>query len=191
VLTHKAIRGLGVLTAFPPPHPQGSTASRGPRPPHFSRFRDHKLGRTPLDEWPARRRDLYLTTHNTHNRQTSMPPGGIRTHNPSKRTAVDPRLKLRDHRYRLKTCPSVTLSTTNPIWTNPGSNRSLRVDRPATNRLSHDTATDSIAPYILNLAATCSWDVVPTPLTPEGCMGLRPGLIGWKQKNLLLPPGMF
>jgi hypothetical protein len=29
-----------------------------------------------LDEWSARRRDLYLTTHNTHNRQTSMPPVG-------------------------------------------------------------------------------------------------------------------
>jgi hypothetical protein len=25
------------------------------------------LGRTPLDEWSFRRRDLYLTTHNTHN----------------------------------------------------------------------------------------------------------------------------
>jgi hypothetical protein len=48
-----------------------------------SRFHDHTLlrhttlGRTPLDEWPARRRDLYLTTHNTHNRQTSMPPVGL------------------------------------------------------------------------------------------------------------------
>ena len=30
------------------------------------------VGRTPLDELSARRRDLYLTTHNTHNRQTSM-----------------------------------------------------------------------------------------------------------------------
>jgi len=30
------------------------------------------FGRTPLDEWWARRRDLYLTTHNTHNRQISM-----------------------------------------------------------------------------------------------------------------------
>jgi hypothetical protein len=27
------------------------------------------VGRTPLDEWSARRRDLYLTTHDTHNRQ--------------------------------------------------------------------------------------------------------------------------
>ena len=26
------------------------------------------VGRTPPDEWSARRRDLYLTTHNTHNR---------------------------------------------------------------------------------------------------------------------------
>jgi len=44
----------------------------------FLRFLDHgqrrtTVGRTPLDEWSARRRDLYLTTHNTHNRQTSMP----------------------------------------------------------------------------------------------------------------------
>ena len=43
------------------------------------RFRDHTqrrttVGRTPLDEW---RNDLYLTTHNTHNRQTSMPPVGF------------------------------------------------------------------------------------------------------------------
>ena len=30
-----------------------------------------------LDEWSARRRDLYLTTHNTHNRQTFMPPVGF------------------------------------------------------------------------------------------------------------------
>ena len=28
-------------------------------------------------EWSARRTDLYLTTHNTHNRQTSMPPVGF------------------------------------------------------------------------------------------------------------------
>jgi hypothetical protein len=47
-------------------------------------FLDHTqwcatVGRTPLDEWSARRRDLYLTTHNTHNRQTSMPPVGFET----------------------------------------------------------------------------------------------------------------
>ena len=47
----------------------------------FLRFLDHtqrrtKVSRTPLDKLSARRRDLYLTTHNTHNRQTSMPPVG-------------------------------------------------------------------------------------------------------------------
>ena len=45
-------------------------------------FRDHTrrhttVSRTPLDEWSARRRDPYLTTHNTPNRQTSMPPAGF------------------------------------------------------------------------------------------------------------------
>jgi len=47
----------------------------------FLMFLDHTrrstVGRTPLDEWSARRRDLYLTTHNTHNRQISVPPVGF------------------------------------------------------------------------------------------------------------------
>jgi hypothetical protein len=33
--------------------------------------------RTSLDKWSARRRDLYMTTHNTHKRQTTMPPAGV------------------------------------------------------------------------------------------------------------------
>jgi hypothetical protein len=40
-------------------------------------LRHTTLGRTPLDEGPARRRDPYLTSHNTHKRQTSMPPVGF------------------------------------------------------------------------------------------------------------------
>jgi hypothetical protein len=35
------------------------------------------VGRTPLDEGSARHRYLYLTTHNTQNRQTSMLPAGF------------------------------------------------------------------------------------------------------------------
>ena len=35
------------------------------------------VGKTPLDEGSDRRRDLYLTTHDTHNRQISMPPVGF------------------------------------------------------------------------------------------------------------------
>ena len=49
----------------------------------FLMFLDHikrrsTVGRTPPDEWSARRRDLYLTTHDTHNRQISMPPVGFK-----------------------------------------------------------------------------------------------------------------
>jgi hypothetical protein len=42
-------------------------------------------------------------------------------------------------RTRRKTCPSATLSTTNPTWIDPGANVGLRGERPATNRLSHGT----------------------------------------------------
>ena len=65
-------------------------------------FLDHTqrrttVGRTPLDELLARHRDLYLTTHNTDKRQTSEPPGGIRTHDLSRRAAADLRLRPRGH----------------------------------------------------------------------------------------------
>ena len=52
-----------------------------PRPPHCSGFaiilRHITIGRTPPDERSPRRRDLYLTTHNTQKRETSMPPAGF------------------------------------------------------------------------------------------------------------------
>jgi hypothetical protein len=38
----------------------------------LSHFRHTTVGRTPLDEWSARRRDVYMTTHNTHNRQINL-----------------------------------------------------------------------------------------------------------------------
>jgi hypothetical protein len=41
---------------------------------------------------------------------------------------------------RRKICPSSTLSTTIPTWTDPGSNLGLRGERPSTNRLSHGMA---------------------------------------------------
>jgi len=56
----------------------GTTAPSGPGSRHSRCFTititHTTVGRTPLDEWSARRRDLYLTTHNTHKRQTSMLP---------------------------------------------------------------------------------------------------------------------
>jgi len=60
----------------------------------FTRFLDHTqrrttVGRTPLHEWSARRwRPLPVNTQ--HSQQTDIyAPGGIRTHNPSKRAAAD------------------------------------------------------------------------------------------------------
>jgi hypothetical protein len=52
----------------------------------FTRFLDHTrrrptFGRTPLDDWSARRKDFYLTTHNTYNRQTSIPSVGFQPAN--------------------------------------------------------------------------------------------------------------
>jgi hypothetical protein len=44
-------------------------------------------------------------------------------------------------KYSEKTCPSATLSTTNPTWLDPGSNPGRRGGKPATNRLSYGAAT--------------------------------------------------
>ena len=40
-------------------------------------LRHTTLSRTPLDKWSAPRRDLYLTKHNTHKRQTSRTSAGF------------------------------------------------------------------------------------------------------------------
>jgi hypothetical protein len=59
----------------------GATAHSGPGPLSYRGFtislRHTTLGKNPLDEWSARRRDLYRTTHNTHTRETSMSPVGF------------------------------------------------------------------------------------------------------------------
>jgi len=61
--------------------PQGATAPSGPGPPGCRGFaitlRHTALGRTPLDEWSARRRDFYLTKLSTYKRQTSTPLAGF------------------------------------------------------------------------------------------------------------------
>jgi hypothetical protein len=62
----------------------------------WSHFRHTTLGRTPLDEWPARRRDLYLTTQHSEEKDIHA-PGGIQTHNPSKWVVVDPHLRQCSH----------------------------------------------------------------------------------------------
>jgi hypothetical protein len=54
---------------------------------------------------------------------------------------------------RGETCPNATLSTTNPTWTEPGSNPGLRGERPATNCLSHSMAYSKELPAYLCLTS--------------------------------------
>jgi len=61
---------------------QCPTASFRPGPSHYrgftiARSNTNIFGRTPLDEWSARHRVLYMTTHNSHKRQTAMTPLGF------------------------------------------------------------------------------------------------------------------
>jgi len=81
----------------------GATAPQWARASSFTRFlyhtqRRNTFVRTHMDEWSACRRDLYLTTHNTHSRQISMTPVGCLTHNLSRRVAAEPRLRPLGHR---------------------------------------------------------------------------------------------
>ena len=60
---------------------RGATAPSGQGPPQCRGFtitlKHTALGRTPPDVWSARRRELYLKTHNIYKRQTSMSPVGL------------------------------------------------------------------------------------------------------------------
>jgi hypothetical protein len=82
-----------LVSSVPAAHysaPHGATTTSGPRP-HYRSFtitlRHTALGRTTLDEGSARYIDPYLTTHSTQIRQK------IRTRNPSKWVAANPRLR--------------------------------------------------------------------------------------------------
>jgi hypothetical protein len=61
----------------------------------------HTLGNPPLDEWLARCKGLYLNNTQHSQERNTYVPAGIRTRNPSRRAAADPRLRLRGHRDRL------------------------------------------------------------------------------------------
>jgi hypothetical protein len=78
--------GMGVKAAIPW-HKwiklffHGATAAIGPGSP-LTRLRDYtqlhtRVGMTPLNEWSARLKHLYLTTINTHKWQISMPPSAF------------------------------------------------------------------------------------------------------------------
>jgi hypothetical protein len=59
-------------------------------------LRHTTVGRTPLDEWSARRK-ASTCQHTTLTRNRYPWPGGIRTHNLNRREAADLRLRLRGY----------------------------------------------------------------------------------------------
>jgi len=67
-----------------------------------SHSRHTTLGRIPLDEWSAWPKNIYLTTHDSHDRQIST-PRRIWFRNSIMRAAADARLRPRGHWDRLET----------------------------------------------------------------------------------------
>jgi len=96
-LAWHAFKGSGCTFYFSmarkPPVGQGLLIVEASR----SHSRHTTLGRNPLDGWKARCKDLYLTTHNTHQETDIHAPGRIRTHKP---VAADSCLRPRGHRDR-------------------------------------------------------------------------------------------
>ena len=89
---HTIIRQLYFPVALVPTRARSSS---------FLRFLYHTrrcttVDRTPLDERSARRRYLYLTTYNTHNKQP-CPPGRIRSHELSRWAASERGVRPRGH----------------------------------------------------------------------------------------------
>jgi len=89
------------------------------RAPSFTRFLDHTqrrttVGRTPLHEWSALPRDLYLT-NTRHSQQTNIHTyGGILTHNLNRRAVAD--LRLRPAAWTLRIIISALAGNRIPIF---------------------------------------------------------------------------
>jgi hypothetical protein len=116
--------------------PHGAVAPSGLGPPHYRgfpiTFRNTILGRAPLDEWSARRRTLYLTTHNTYKGQTWCPPHDS---NPQSQEASGRRLILSVRTSQKSLCTWLrSLFTVRIAWTDEnkwrGQNLKLFVVEP-------------------------------------------------------------
>jgi hypothetical protein len=77
-----------------------SRSPTGPRHPHCWSFditlRHTTLHRAPLDEWSARRRDLYITTHDTQKETDIHAPLPRRDSNPQSPTIERPHTRAVD-----------------------------------------------------------------------------------------------
>jgi hypothetical protein len=86
-----------------------------------------------------------------------------------------------NRRTRRKTCPSATISTTNPTWIDPGVNPGLRSERPATNDMSHGMALEMITMIfrIQKVRGVCAW--ASADVTEEFRWPILSVLQDWRQ----------
>jgi hypothetical protein len=83
---------------------------------------------------------------------------------------------------RRKTCPSATLSTTNPTWIDPGVNSGLRGERPETTDLSHARPRHGVTTQNNNIVTSITltyllpWDIVGPLCSAETLTWNRMGL---------------
>jgi hypothetical protein len=87
-----------------------------------------------------------------------------------------------NQRTRGKTCRSATLSTTNPTWTDPGSNPGLCDGRPAANRLSHGAAQHMLVKHKnehYNMASRHRGGIDADFYNSAFCLTLALGGFGW------------
>jgi hypothetical protein len=69
-------------------------------------------------------------------------------------------------KYSEKTCPSATLSTTNPTRLDPGLNSGRRGGKPATNRLSYGATSQPFRSYLISCrSSTSSFNNICTNIT--------------------------
>jgi len=78
-----------------------ATTHTGPLSPHYRDFTitlwHTTLSSTPMDEWSVRRRELYLTTHNTYKRKTWMVQEWFEPTAPTSEQSQDLYLRPREH----------------------------------------------------------------------------------------------
>jgi len=121
------LRSLKLLVIF---FYRGATATRGPLPPPYRGFtitlRHTTFGRTPLDERAARRRDIYLTTHNIH-KTDNHALDGIGTRNTRKPVATGIRKFFL--RNRIRSLSRMILHI-NPIFFLTGMRRFVVINGP-------------------------------------------------------------
>jgi len=165
------------------------------------------VGRTPLDEWSARRRDLYL--HNAqHSQQTNIhAPCGNRTHDLSRRAAVDLRLRSRSHWDRLHGLLPVEIyifcSITHRTSVRQKTNRisSFLITRCEVNALRPKVCLNTLHRYrnvtitkiiiIINIKDWTLWPVpspqlqllAPTLLLSANCSPSLWSVVVWFQRN--------